>query len=226
MVVAAGCTRESEQGHDSLAGEKTPACVMQAIDPPWLSSSPSDSQLAADRVLPPGAQLLAYSRPDINCDGTEDLILQYRVAPPSDSIPLVFFVRVDGALRELLRTTSMVDGREGLVAAGDANADGWLDLVLLGYDEGGLVPRVFGSTFGRLAELAVADLYYLPQSDEWDADCLRALSPRMTEEGGVVLARMPDRKTENRRPSACPSPRDTLDLRSLPPKAEPFDTTR
>jgi hypothetical protein len=152
MVVAAGCTRESEQGHDSLAGEKTPACVMQAIDPPWLSSSPSDSQLAADRVLPPGAQLLAYSRPDINCDGTEDLILQYRVAPPSDSIPLVFFVRVDGALRELLRQRRWSMGARP-VAAGDANADGWLDLVLLGYDEGGLV-WVFGSTFGRLAELA------------------------------------------------------------------------
>ena len=211
--VRCGGDAANSEGKGGVAALGT--CATATFEPQWLGGridvSPADSSL----VVPSGARVLAASDPDLNCDQQPDLVLQYRASTEPESTIIVFFVRDAGTLREIFRTHSGVDGTEGVVAAADVNRDGMSEIVTFGYDEGGLVSRIFVSDSVGFSELALPSQYRLSQRDEWDTACFRALAPRFGRDLLLILAREGSEDTQRHGQFTCAYPRDSIRINEL-----------
>ena len=148
---------------------------------------------------------------DLNCDGRSDFVGQIipRVSPEGPT--LVAFVQENGGYREVLRSRSPVDGPEALALAADLTGAGKRDIVTLGSDEGGHIPRVFAWREGQYAAVAIPVEYHVRQEAEWGAACLQKLNPGIAEGGRVTLLReiIPPTALKGHGPD-CALPTDTL----------------
>lgn len=148
---------------------------------------------------------------DLNCDGQSDFIGQLILAGGSGGLTLAAFVQERGEYREVLRARSIVDGPEALAIAADLTGSGKRDLVTLGSDEGGHVPRLFIWRGGHYAAVAVPVEYHVRQEAEWSTACLQRLNPGIVDGTDITLLRetIPLTALKGHGPD-CALPIDTL----------------
>jgi hypothetical protein len=150
---------------------------------------------------------------DLNCDGLSDFIGQ--IIPSSGTVgpTLVAFVQEDGRYRQVLLSRSPVDGSEALAIAADLTGLGRRDIVTLGSDEGGYIPRVFVWREGEYTPLGVPLEYHLRLETEWNSECLRKLNPGLVDGGRITLLRETISPTALKGHGAeCDLPTDTLHI--------------
>jgi hypothetical protein len=152
--------------------------------------SPSDQRLNATHIrsITPEVvwnrvtEVLYAESADLNCDGEADYLAQVVASssePPRTGLALVAFLRDGDEWEEVLFSPSPVDGMETMVIAADLTANGHLDIVTWGADEGGFVPRVFLATGEMYLPLQVSDRYTLRFEEGWDAACRTRVQPRL-----------------------------------------------
>lgn len=164
----------------------------------------------------PGVLVVSLERVDLDCDGRSDLVVQTREGFDSSAGGLWMrgFLRRDGEWTDAFRVRSSVDGVSGVVIAADINGDSRLDVLLLGRDEGGVVPQLLlsrgeGYDLGR-----IQDVYRLRNESDWPSSCWSRLAPTHVPGGRLRLPRETISPLETRgHGEDCSLPLDTLELR-------------
>jgi hypothetical protein len=159
-------------------------------------------------------ELLYADTVDLDCDGVTDLVMQAVTADSAAKLVDVVYLGSATGPREVLRTPSAVDGREALAIAADLSGSGKRDLVLLGEDEGGYVPRVFVWNAERLREVVVPKQYTLRYEADWSRECRRKANPGLADKRGITLLRETISPSASRgHGTECTLPIDTLVMR-------------
>jgi len=201
----------------------SPVVVARLGDESWnMREAPTYLREVVPAALATSFGVLRYADTlDLDCDGTADFIMQAVTSDSAAKLVDVIYVSTATGLREVLRTPSAVDGREALAIAADLSGSGKRDVVLLGGDEGGYVPRVFRWTDEHLQEVIVSRQYILRFEADWSKDCQRKANPGMAGEREVTLMRETISPTSvSGHGAECALPVDTLVVRgdSLVPK--------
>lgn len=213
-VIGCGEARDADAEPNTIV---TTACTSEVRQPVWLRARDEVAANSDPSILrAETSQVIGLERLDLNCDGRPDLVAQVRL-PDADrgtELFLVAFVAEASGWTEVLRVRSLVAGVEGVSVAADLNGDGHLDLLSLGSDEGGVIPRMFISAGKLLREIAMPVTYRLRQEADWASDCWIRLAPALLPDGSIQLAR------ETLSPSGaeghgtdCHLPLDTLTMR-------------
>lgn len=211
LLMACGHPDERNAAADSVS------CGLIEQSPIWsrdrsatlLSDDPAD--LTETSVL-----VVSIERPDLDCDGHSDLVTQTREGFDSTAggLWLRGFYRRDGAWVAAFRFRSSVEGPSGVVVAFDLNGDSRLDVLLLGRDEGGIVPQLLLSRGDGYIPGHMADAYRLRNESEWPSSCWSRLAPAIVSGGRIRLARETISPLSARGHGAdCSLPLDTLELR-------------
>jgi hypothetical protein len=146
---------------------------------------------------------------DLNCDGRTDYVAQGRTRV-NGRLAFVAFVNDSAGWRRVLMSASPVQGREVLALAADLTEGGRRDLITVGSDEGGYVPRAFRWRGEQYEPVTVPRAYVVRQEEDWDAACLQKINPQWVG-GGVRLLRETISPTETGgHGSDCELPSDTL----------------
>jgi hypothetical protein len=146
---------------------------------------------------------------DLNCDGRTDYVAQGRTRT-SGELAFVAFVNDSTGWRRVLMSTSPVQGTEAMVLAADLTGGGRRDLITVGSDEGGYVPRAFRWRGEQYAPVAIPRAYVLRQEEDWDAACRQKINPQWVA-GGVRLLRETISPASTAGHGAdCDLPEDTL----------------
>jgi len=155
---------------------------------------------------------------DLDCDGRFDLIAYISARPEnkvaSERILVAFSRQHEENWVRVLWSPSPVDGIERLLIAAPLTTSNRRDIVSLGSDEGGYVPRVFLWANLELAEVRVPARYALRLEEDWDVKCLQLNAPRLVGDHHVVMSResiTPRAKTGHGK--KCDLPVDTLFVR-------------
>lgn len=171
---------------------------------------------AALKVFP--GEIVTLESLDVGCQG--NIAFAGQLIPrsgPDSAVPTfaVYQRAPDGSMTRLLWAPSPVAGPEYLAVAADLSGSGHLDLVTLGIDEGGRLPRVFRWSERGYEPVRVPTYYNLRNETEWDAKCLANNSPSVTSTHLLVLSRetiSPDSATGHG--ADCQLRRDTLRISS------------
>ena len=156
-----------------------------------------------------GEPLVAYEA-DLDCDGVVDLAVQ---GSDTGQLFVAAFLRGSDTDREVLHANSSVRGREVVVAVGASSGVGPRDIVFLGSDEGGIIPRLFRWRDSAYGEVRIPSDYLLRMESEWTADCRRANTPRFSKDGRLILSRETIARTsDSGHGPSCSLPRDTLTI--------------
>jgi hypothetical protein len=147
---------------------------------------------------------------DLNCDGRTDYVAQGR-ARTNGSLAFVAFVNDSTGWRRVLMSTSPVQGTEVLALAADLTGGGRRDLITVGSDEGGYLPRAFRWRGDRYQPVAIPRVYVLRHEEDWDAACRQKINPQWVAPGAVRLLRETISPTSTMGHGAeCDLPADTL----------------
>ena len=193
------------------------SCTLMERSPIW-SRDRSATLLADDPADLSEASVLVVSleRPDLDCDGHSDLVAQTREGFDSTAGGLWMrgFYRRNGEWVGAFRFLSSVEGLSGVVVASDLNGDSRLDVLLLGRDEGGIVPQLLLSRGDGYVPGHIADAYRLRNESDWPSSCWSRLAPAFVSGGRIRLARETISPLSTRGHGAdCSLPLDTLELR-------------
>jgi len=178
----------------------------------------SDRHLPSSTTAPvPFGHVVYADTIDLDCDGANDLVVQGRLeSTDSRQRPLMLMAwvsRADGWV-SVLSSASPVTGPERIAIAAPLVSTDRRDVVLVGADEGGIVPRVFVWTGDTLEQVEVPQQYYLRGSTEWGPDCRRKLNPQILDGGRIALLRETIPRTSMQDHGAsCALPVDTLVIR-------------
>ncbi len=214
-LVVAACRpndRSNEQGGQSQAG----SCATRTFSPPWLGGGLEvPGVVLPPNTTPPGGAVLYADSVDLDCDGRKDLVAQVRPPSVTSNPVLIALLReTSGEWRQVLLEQSPVAGLEGVVIAADLNGDGFLDLVTVGYDEGGQIPRMFVSVNRSYRSIGVPARYYLRHESDWGSDCLRRVLPALVPGQRLALTRETlSRSNRIGHGEDCSLPVDTVMLR-------------
>ena len=129
---------------------------------------------------------------DLNCDGRTDYLAHGRARTDWETPrALLLIVEVRGAngWRRVLVSNSPVRGVEVAAIAADLTGGGRRDLVTVGSDEGGYVPRVFRWREEQYVPVAVPGKYVLRHETDWGAACRQRINPRWVGRGRISLLR-------------------------------------
>jgi hypothetical protein len=179
-------------------------------DPAYIAAIlPSALRAEADKVF-------YADTVDLECKGTFDFVAAIAPKGAAGRRPRPVFVvyrSTRGGLDRILYTPMRVDGVEEVAVAADLTGSGKRDLVTIGSDEGGYLPRVFRWSGRTYVEVAVPNTYRLRQEAQWGPDCMRKINPVAVGHRSIRLLR------ETISPKAvaghgvsCSLPADTLRL--------------
>ncbi|MBK7907045.1 MAG: VCBS repeat-containing protein [Gemmatimonadetes bacterium] len=182
--------------------------------PPWIEPAPAIGLSELQSVRPAVQEIRAAASIDINCDGRLDFVGQVRRVSGSSVLRLLALERrSDNTWRTLLDTESNVAGPEVARLAADVNNDGLRDLVTVGYDEGGLTPRIFLRAESTFRESPLSAAYLIRFESEWSRACLTSVLPRFASGAGLVLTRETIPRTSAvGHGTLCDLPVDTIKL--------------
>ncbi len=218
LLIAAGCVaacnpvggeRYSESGEDQVQ------CSPIDGDGSWAVGRLQEERPDhIDSVTPPivreFAQSVTYAEMiDLDCDGTRDFVGQ--IVTDSGDLVLLALVATSTGWEEVLHSKSLVAGREIVAIAADLTGSARRDLVTIGSDEGGYIPRIFRWNDRAYAEVHVPVHYFIRFEEQWGPECRRRIDPLLIEPRSVVLMRETiSRSSRSGHGADCALPVDTV----------------
>ena len=152
---------------------------------------------------------------DLDCDGQLDVAAQGVALPGPSPGRLVFqvWVRRGADWKPVLRSVSPVDGPEKIAIAAPLTSSQRRDLIVIGADEGGYVPRAFRWMGDSMVSVDVPPEYQLRNEPDWDATCARKRNPRLVGRSEIALLRETISPSSTRtHGESCALPIDTLHI--------------
>lgn len=204
---------------DTQLKQNPRACAAIAADSLWAAgetfAEDTDSihaVLSRRNAHPRGDVLYAYEA-DLDCDQALDIVVQ---SADSGRLYLTFYRSSRDSVEALLESESEVAGREVVVALGASHAMNLRTIVIVGSDEGGLVPRIFVWRELHYAELALPDYYLMRMEEEWSPLCRRVNTPVLLADERVILSRETiSLSAKMGHGIECDLPRDTVVIASV-----------
>ena len=215
-IAAGACRTPAPVGARAVVPASCPPVVLARLGDSTWSVRESPEHLRA--VIPAAiaasfGKLLYADTVDLDCDGAADLVVQAVTLDSAARLVDVVYVNLASGPREVLRTPSSVEGFEALAIAADLSGTGKRDVILLGGDEGGYVPRVFRWRADRLREVVVPARYTLRLEADWSVECQRRANPGLAKRGITLMRETISPTSLRGHGTDCALPVDTLVVR-------------
>jgi len=176
---------------------------------------PSQEPENIARLIPPSVQAnfdtVFNAVPiSLDCDGNAGFVAQVRRA---GSVSMVGYVDRSGKWDIVFQEPTPVAGSEIIVLGADLNGDRRLDLVTMGQDEGGYVPRIIASADRGYTVVPIPRTNVLRNEEGWASACLRHALPVLVGSNRIALRRetiSPD--SDRGHGTKCNLPQDTFAL--------------
>lgn len=185
------------------------------------SSWPAQTELLRND-LPPSlrqwaTRVITSDTVDLNCDGRSDYIAQVigsGESPTPEKLAIGVVLADSNGGRIVFWGASSVTGPERVQLVAPLRSDSLPAMVLVGMDEGGLVPRVLVWHAGEYRIVRVPDENYVHDVSEWSQECMQSAMPVFVPPNGLSMVRAIAGDDRVARGESCDLRRDTLVLDS------------
>lgn len=222
IIGCKGATQIPPGGKATGAQEIAGASCAQAIDLRGAPTSWPTQPPLLRSDLPPSlrqwaTRVITSDTVDLDCDGRADVVAQVvgsADSPTPEKLAMVVVLADSSSGRIVFWGASSVRGPERIQFVAPLHPDSLPALVLVGIDEGGLVPRVLVWRAGEYRVVLVPKQNYVHDVSDWSQECVQSAMPVFMPPNGLSLVRDSTGGEMVARGAGCELPRDTIALDS------------